>query len=386
MITEQDMIKDILDGHYANGFDDIKITTNPIVCLWSGGCDSTLVLFTALKRLKEWGDQRTIKTYSFIHHQLDSRKMDLEKQRRNMFLAWLEDNGYSGKVQHIDIHIDRHEISASGCPQAALWVINLIPLVESNSIILTGYHKGDCFWEYSVFSDWVKLTTGLLNLFGKNPKFVMPLRDTTKYRIIEKLKTENIYKFTWYCEMPKSDGTVCDYCLPCETHKMSLDYYTYRQGEHSKPAAKPVDDIEGICKALESVLDKEKPKEEKKEVIYPEFYGFDLDGTIAYTDGKHDDFPAVGAPIPEMIKKIKEYLALGRNVKIFTARYARKDENPGIVPAIEKWCIENIGQVLDITNIKTPGMKELWDDRAISVKRNGGKAIRYNQDGIAVED
>lgn len=380
MITEQEIIKGVLDGHYANGFDDIKNTTNPIVCLWSGGCDSTLVLFTALERLKEWGDQRTIKTYSFIHHQLDSRKMDLEKQRRNMFLAWLEDNGYSGKVQHIDIHIDRHEISANGCPQAALWVINLIPLVDSNSIILTGYHKGDCFWEYSVFSDWVKLTTGLLNLFGKNPRFIMPLRDTTKYRIIEKLKTKNIYKFTWYCETPRTDGTPCEYCLPCETHKMSLNYYLYKE---SSPVCKQASPIEELCNALDDALKKkEEPKPvESKEVHYPEFYAFDLDGTIAYTDGIHDDFPAVGAPIPEMIKKIKEYLALGRNVKIFTARYARKDENPSIVPAIEKWCAEHIGQVLDITNIKTPGMKELWDDRAISVKRNGGIAIRYNQNG-----
>ncbi len=110
---------------------------------------------------------------------------------------------------------------------------------------------------------------------------------------------------------------------------------------------------------------------------YKEAYLFDLDGTLAYTDGKHDDFTKIGEPIPVMIHIIKEYIASGKLVKIFTARYARRFDNPEIIPAIEEWCTKHIGYKLEICNEKLPGVKELWDDRAISVQRNTGANVRF---------
>lgn len=110
---------------------------------------------------------------------------------------------------------------------------------------------------------------------------------------------------------------------------------------------------------------------------YPDWYGFDLDGTLAYTDGLHGDFTAIGEPIPRMITIIKEYIASGKTVRIFTARYSRKDEHSDIIPAIEKWCETHIGRKLEITNVKTPGCKEIFDDRAVAVCRNEGFNVRY---------
>lgn len=116
---------------------------------------------------------------------------------------------------------------------------------------------------------------------------------------------------------------------------------------------------------------------------YPEWYGFDLDGTLAYTDGKHDDFTKIGEPIPAMIIIIKEYIASGKMVKIFTARYSRRDECPGIIPAIEEWCEKYIGKKLEITNVKTPGCKQIFDDRAVTVCRNNGVLnARYIDDHL----
>lgn len=110
---------------------------------------------------------------------------------------------------------------------------------------------------------------------------------------------------------------------------------------------------------------------------YDPWYAFDLDGTLAFTDGSHDDFTKIGEPIPRMLTIIKEYIASGKTVKIFTARYSRKDEDPGIIPAIEEWCEKHIGQKLEITNIKTPGCKLIFDDRSVAVCRNVGFNARY---------
>lgn len=103
------------------------------------------------------------------------------------------------------------------------------------------------------------------------------------------------------------------------------------------------------------------------------FIGVDLDGTLAVHPHWHipNGPEEIGEPIPEMIERVKGWLAEGREVKIFTAR-ACKEEN---LPPIKKWCKEHLGKELDITNIKTPDMMELWDDRAVSVRRNTGEAL-----------
>lgn len=114
------------------------------------------------------------------------------------------------------------------------------------------------------------------------------------------------------------------------------------------------------------------------------WYGFDLDGTLAASEpGEHAGTVNIGTPVPAMINIVKLYLSQGKKCKIMTARAnsAQRDNKPEIITAIEKWCLEHIGQVLEVTCVKTGAMKELWDDRAISVLRNTGKAVRYNSEG-----
>lgn len=98
--------------------------------------------------------------------------------------------------------------------------------------------------------------------------------------------------------------------------------------------------------------------------------GVDLDGTLAFYDG-WKGVDQIGAPIPLMVHRVKQWLAEGKQVKIFTARVCRKD--PAIVTYIERWCQKHIGQILPVTCTKDFGMIELWDDRAIAVECNTGK-------------
>ena len=111
--------------------------------------------------------------------------------------------------------------------------------------------------------------------------------------------------------------------------------------------------------------------------------GVDLDGTLAEYHGWVHELH-IGAPIPLMVKRVKAWLAEGRDVRIFTARVAtspdgkqREDDRsrssvPLIVKAIDKWCFEHLGRALPVTNIKDFGMIELWDDRCVQVVRNTG--------------
>lgn len=108
--------------------------------------------------------------------------------------------------------------------------------------------------------------------------------------------------------------------------------------------------------------------------------GVDLDGTLA----KYNDFEGeliIGEPVPRMIQRVKDWLKLGIEVRVFTARVYLDHENihsersirVGMVKrAIEKWCFEHIGKVLPVTYKKDYKMIELWDDRAVQVIPNTG--------------
>ena len=99
--------------------------------------------------------------------------------------------------------------------------------------------------------------------------------------------------------------------------------------------------------------------------------GVDLDGTLALYDGFKGS-NHIGEPIPKMIERVKQWRASGLTVKIFTARA----DDPKSIPYIEKWCLEHLGEILPITNVKDFDMIELWDDRCVQVIKNTGEVVR----------
>lgn len=106
----------------------------------------------------------------------------------------------------------------------------------------------------------------------------------------------------------------------------------------------------------------------------------DLDGTLAHYDG-WKGVGHIGAPIPAMVERVKEWLEDGKTVKIFTARVhghgaplVGGGKEDAITP-IKEWCQRHIGRSLEVTNVKDFGMIELWDDRAVQVEANTGRII-----------
>jgi hypothetical protein len=96
----------------------------------------------------------------------------------------------------------------------------------------------------------------------------------------------------------------------------------------------------------------------------------DLDGTLAYYDG-WKGHTHIGAPIPRMLERVKDWIKKRQTVKIFTARAA----DPIAIPYIRLWLEQNGLPDLEITATKDFQCIEIWDDRAVQVVKNTGEPI-----------
>lgn len=99
--------------------------------------------------------------------------------------------------------------------------------------------------------------------------------------------------------------------------------------------------------------------------------GVDLDGTLAVYDYSKPVTEEIGEPIGPMVERVKNWLSLECEVRIFTARASV----PELIPPIEQWCLKVFGQVLPVTNVKDFAMFQLWDDRAVRVELNTGRVV-----------
>lgn len=109
--------------------------------------------------------------------------------------------------------------------------------------------------------------------------------------------------------------------------------------------------------------------------------GVDFDKTLAQYETGDFDKP-LGAPVPPMLHRVKEWLKAGKEVRIFTARVSHDGTARRLLEAsrehrkIEAWCTEHLGCVIPVTCTKDHRMNELWDDRAVQVLPNLGKTMQ----------
>lgn len=120
-----------------------------------------------------------------------------------------------------------------------------------------------------------------------------------------------------------------------------------------------------------------------------EWYGVDLDGTLAFYEKWIDGAP-IGDPIPAMADRVRQWVKEGKLVKIFTARIAdpRLDNGNVEYNKIEAWLLKHFGFTLPVTCTKDCYMKQLWDDRAVGVRPNTGQpdAIMCAAEAVEVMD
>jgi len=94
----------------------------------------------------------------------------------------------------------------------------------------------------------------------------------------------------------------------------------------------------------------------------------DLDGTLAlYDRWRGEDH--IGDPVPLMLQRIKDHIANGDTVKIFTARAGNGEHQ---IQVIQDWCEKWGLPRLEVTNVKDFSMRFLYDDRCVQVQENTG--------------
>lgn len=110
--------------------------------------------------------------------------------------------------------------------------------------------------------------------------------------------------------------------------------------------------------------------------------GVDFDGTLAtFGCNWQNDYRATGDPVPAMVERVKQWIADGEEVRIFTARMdCYHPKFPNLTPKavkrpIQVWCIKHLRACLKITNKKDYFMKAFYDDRAIQVEQDTGRLI-----------
>jgi hypothetical protein len=113
--------------------------------------------------------------------------------------------------------------------------------------------------------------------------------------------------------------------------------------------------------------------------------GIDFDGTLVeHYEGQ--DPHVIGKPIPLMVRRVKRWIAQGKDVRIFTARVnprvgkdaAEYAENAR--RSIERWCFRHLGKILPATHEKDYLMIEYFDDRAVQMIPNTGVRVDGKRD------
>ena len=105
--------------------------------------------------------------------------------------------------------------------------------------------------------------------------------------------------------------------------------------------------------------------------------GVDLDGTLAEYLG-WQGMGHIGEPIAPMVERVKAWLAVGKDVRIFTARVCSgqsQEEIDVFLREYTRWCFQVFGRQLPVTCEKDWKMIKLWDDRCVSVIPNTGEII-----------
>jgi hypothetical protein len=126
-----------------------------------------------------------------------------------------------------------------------------------------------------------------------------------------------------------------------------------------------------------------------KDTPSPDWYGVDLDGVLVEWDPRY--LPGLGPPIPLGLALVRQLLAEGKAVRIFTARVQPSPEEPAwwaeagrlgfrSVDAWVAWqedrithfCLDHFGVALPITAAKDWKMVTCYDDRCVQMIPNTG--------------
>ena len=186
---------------------------------WSGGCDSTLLLYELL----EYYGPNKVRAITYKYPWYNEEKYKLEEEKRIEFLDFLATKGLDGfkrkeLIMEDSSNIPDFDAMPGGNVQCPGWLLTPIHLESGDYFYDTTIQNDDIISNNVHLTDMV---VGLSTLLHRDINFRQPYIYFSKSDIIEKLFYYGIYDYTWFCEMPNEDGC-CMQCAPCKTHYTAL--------------------------------------------------------------------------------------------------------------------------------------------------------------------
>lgn len=206
--------------------------------MWSGGCDSTLLLHELASRLSTPLNPIcavSVDTPCYI----DEGKVEKEKQARESLISHFATKGLH--IEHFTVEVKStfpNKSAGYGCTQPLMWIGQILPFLGTGDHLYMGYIRGDDFWHQR--SDFNQGIDHLSKVLHRDIHMRYPLEWEAKSDIIAALHEHEIYEKTWYCEAPTEQGEKCQSCVPCVTHNLALTRLVYEGNDWARKYIQPL--------------------------------------------------------------------------------------------------------------------------------------------------
>jgi len=182
------------------------------IVFWSGGYDSTLILWNEAKRAKE-NHENFITAWSLKWDRLGENKVKSEELCRKSFIAFVKESlGIRIDNEVIELKHDMQPFS-NGLSQAPLFMSLCAYMAQDGDLILFGFHRGDDFWHY--VGEFNRVLDSVNKSMKKTVKYTFPLEWEAKADIVRQVREEGIERYCWTCEGATTLMVPCNNCVPC---------------------------------------------------------------------------------------------------------------------------------------------------------------------------
>lgn len=193
-----------------------------MLLLWSGGVDSTLLLYDLLRI-----GGNDVRTISVQHPQVAA--VEESSNARDEIMHHFEKQGLTFQRTEVKINQEIKSIvkgewaiqgaeGGNGLTQPSVWIAECIPYLKPAENLYAGYIKGDDVWHY-----WRELSQGfdfLQYTRGGTGKLMAPLEWSDKTECVRRINELGLLRKVWYCEDPQHSKS-CRNCHSCRKHNIA---------------------------------------------------------------------------------------------------------------------------------------------------------------------
>ncbi len=198
-----------------------------LIC-WSGGLDSTLVLYDLAREHRDGVNfqQHGVRALSIIHPQISQHRKAVERSRKALKRKFRE-AGLT--IAFLEVEItqtaaawkEQNFLGSAANPQSFLWLTMAANYLEPVEDLYSGYIRGDDFWHRA--EKCQTAFAGLQSFAGREGRLIHQLEWVDKAEVITRTKELGLYDLAWWCEDLKPPrGKPCGKCPSCRTNDAAL--------------------------------------------------------------------------------------------------------------------------------------------------------------------